>query len=516
MIPMQIGTPADFAAARTCFAAADYTVEGVCRRLGIQTVYEFRSLRQGREGSPEVADPLDLLIRLFLDGAAVDAVLVHELLPPSGFEALTALGLLDRHPDDPGKYAASVLLYPTESLYIASDLGSDAPGLAREAQLNRPDRVYRAITPNTQVFLCRLPTTPCERFLDLCSGTGIAALVASRYAAHAWAVDITERSTRFAEFNARLNGIDNVTTLQGDLYEPVAGITFDRIAVHPPYVPATEQRYIYRDGGEDGEEVLWRIVARIPEHLRPGGRFFCTCAASDRSGAPLEQRIRAGLGKRHSEFDVVVVTHYEVHPSEFYYRMAAGGRISFAEAEERHRLFQSVQAEQTLYCSIVVQRHTTSRPAVTVRRKRGKMAECGDIEWLLDWSAAVAASDLVPELLDARPVLSPDARLHLTHQPQAGEWIAETCTVAIEHPFPRTVELSPSAALFLPRLDGTRTTREHLQQLQAEGEMSPEITPEAFAAFIRNLVTDGVVQLAGFRLPARSNGSQEAVGLESG
>ncbi len=509
MIPMRAGTPDDFAALRACFAAADYTVEGVCGRLGIETVYEFRSLRQGREGSPEVADPLELLIRLFLDGAAVDAALVHEHLPPRGLQALTALGLLDRHPDDAGKYAASVLLYPTESLYIASDLGSDAPGLAREEQLSRSDRVYRAITPNTQVFLSQLPATPCERFLELCSGTGIAALAASRYAAHAWAVDITERSTRFAEFNARLNGIDNATVLQGDLYEPVAGMTFDRIAAHPPYVPASEQRYIYRDGGEDGEEVLWRIIAGLPEHLEPGGRFFCTCAATDRSGAPLEQRIRTALGERGSEFDLVVVTHYALHPSEFYYRMAAGGRISFAEAEQRHRLFQRVEAEQTVYCSLVIQRHTTPRAAVTLRRQRGKRAGTGDVAWLLDWSAAAAASDLVPELLDARPVLSPHARLHLTHQAQEGEWIAESCTVTTEHPFPRTVELSPSAALFLPRLDGNLTTRQHLQQLQAEGGMSPEITPAAFVGFLRTLVTDGVVQLAGMA-PAEVAGVRPA------
>jgi methylase of polypeptide subunit release factors len=35
-----------------------------------------------------------------------------------------------------------------------------------------------------------------------------------------------------------LNDVSNVTVLQGDLYDPVQGQRFDRITIHPPYVPA--------------------------------------------------------------------------------------------------------------------------------------------------------------------------------------------------------------------------------------------------------------------------------------
>ena len=38
------------------------------------------------------------------------------------------------------------------------------------------DLVYAAITTNTRLFLSTMPRARCEAFLDLCSGTGIAAL----------------------------------------------------------------------------------------------------------------------------------------------------------------------------------------------------------------------------------------------------------------------------------------------------------------------------------------------------
>lgn len=89
-----------------------------------------------------------------------------------------------------------------------------------------------------------IPASPCERFLELCCGTGIAALLAARNGAkHAYAFDIAARSVPFAEFNRRLNGLESVTIREGDLYSPSAGERFDRIVAHPPYVPVLQPKY---------------------------------------------------------------------------------------------------------------------------------------------------------------------------------------------------------------------------------------------------------------------------------
>src|SRR5207247_2324413 len=75
--------------------------------------------------------------------------------------------------------------------------------------------------------------SPVADALDLCAGTGIAALVLSRHVERVVAADITPRAAHFARFNALLNSRPNVEIAVGDLYDPVAGRTFDRIVAHP-------------------------------------------------------------------------------------------------------------------------------------------------------------------------------------------------------------------------------------------------------------------------------------------
>jgi SAM-dependent methyltransferase len=501
--PFHFGTPEQFAALRHLLERSGYTTQGVCERIGIPTIYDFTTLREGRAGPSDVADALDVLIRLFLDGEAVDARRVRQELSDGGVELLADLGLLAPHPVQTDCLAVSVLLYPTEGLYIVSDGGAQAPGLSSPTDPLAVDCVYAAITQNTRNFVRSLPSSPCDQLLELCSGTGIAALLGARSANHAWAVDITERSTRFAEFNARLNGIENLTPLQGDLYAPVAGQSFDRIVAHPPYVPAPEKTYIYAHAGRDGEDVIRAIMAGLPDYLRPGGRFYCTCAATDRQGAPLEQRVREMIGEREAEFDVFLIEHYSFHPTEFYLRLAAAGRITFQKAEQSIELFKELEAERSVYGTIVLQRHRRPRQAITLRRDQSEKATSREIEWLLDWNTAVAEAGgaeggIVPGVLEARPTVPAHAKLRVTHRAEDGGWKAEQCQVITEYPFPRTVELSSNAAILLATCDGSASTRERLQQLRSQGTVPPELTEEAFVQFVQHLVGEGVLVLEDF------------------
>ena len=186
-------------------------------------------------------------------------------MSPPRLSAGTTITNSATHRTDANRVVSNVLLYPAESLLIASDVAALPDGDGARWW----DLVYAAITTNTKNFLSTMPRRPCKAFLDLCSGTGVAALAAaSTFADHAWAIDVADRSTQFASFNARLNDVNNVTIVSGDLYAPVAGLTFDRIVAHPPYVPARETRMVYRDGGSDGEGVTRRIIARLTSLLR--------------------------------------------------------------------------------------------------------------------------------------------------------------------------------------------------------------------------------------------------------
>ena len=162
----------------------------------------FRAGRRAQ--SPPKSDELNLLIRLLLFGESLPQHEVESALPSPAVQALARLGLASPDPRDGSRLLCPVVLYPVGVLFIVSDRWFSPDGKGFKGP---DDVVYPAITPNTADFLATLPSTPCDRFLELCAGAGAAALAAAAYAKESWAIDITERSTEMAEFNRLLNGL---------------------------------------------------------------------------------------------------------------------------------------------------------------------------------------------------------------------------------------------------------------------------------------------------------------------
>jgi hypothetical protein len=223
-VPFSVESPDDFRALRELLERNSYNEQAICDRYGLPVISDFRTIDDGRTPD-EVGDALGTLVRLFIDSEAVEYGVVRSFLAKDELDLLTTRGLLERDDGNPDRVRATVLLYPMRSLYIASDT-------PRESSVKKsPDVVYPALTGNTHRFLTLIPETPCGSFLELCGGTGIAALCAARNGAKkAVSCDITRRSTLFADFNGRLNGLSDFSALEGDLYAPVGAERFDRIA----------------------------------------------------------------------------------------------------------------------------------------------------------------------------------------------------------------------------------------------------------------------------------------------
>jgi methylase of polypeptide subunit release factors len=500
MKPPRLGTPAEFAALRALLAGADFTVPGVCQRVGIDSIYDFRSRREGRSGGLEIEDPLGMLIRLFMDVELVDRATLEGLFAPDEIALLESLGLLTSYESDLALRHAAVLLYPSEGLWIASDLNVSPDGPTATVLLE--DAVYPAITKNTRQFLAFLPCSPCGSLLELCAGTGIAALVATRYSDRTWAADITERATHFAQFNAGLNDIRNCTAVRGDLYEAVRGLRFDRIVAHPPYMPALEQKYVFRDGGEDGEQITRRILSGLPDHLVPGGRLYCTCMLSDRSEARAEDRVRRMLGERADEFDVLVVSLQAFQPTEYYFRLALAGRATLEEAAQRHEIFTRLGVEHLVYCSFVVERHADPCPPSTARRQAGLASGAEDVEWLMAWQKSVAALDTVALL--AAPLRVPEGvRVRLSHKMVDGRWMEEECTLTTGAPFALEAKCPTWVATLVARADGSVPAGQHLAGLKEEGAIPREVAEAELAKLIQSLVAGGFLEVPQHRLPGK-------------
>ena len=80
-----------------------------------------------------------------------------------------------------------------------------------------------------------------ESVLDLCTGSGCLAILASRHFPNAAidAVDISKDALAVAARNVADYGLeDRITLHRGDLFEPLGGRRYDLIISNPPYVDA--------------------------------------------------------------------------------------------------------------------------------------------------------------------------------------------------------------------------------------------------------------------------------------
>jgi SAM-dependent methyltransferase len=488
----RLGSDAEFAALQRVFRESDYSTEGLKRYLGVAALEEYKTPPvEVREALP-VERPIDALIRLFLDAVYVDEAALARALPGDVVAALWSLNVLARCPHHDGQCYSNFSLPPVGPVLTLMDRAAGPDG----AMCVLPaDVVYPAVVENTRDFVAGIPDTPCDALLDLGTGTGIAALVGARYARHAWGTDIIARPVRFAEFNRRLNGLDNMTTLQGDLYEPVEGLTFDRIVTHPPYVPARKTGLIFRDGGEDGEQIIRRVIEGLPRMLRPGGRLYSLHMASDREGEPYEQRIRKWLGPRSAEFDVVVIAMQIHEPRDFLSRQLNVIKREPGDVSFWMEMWEANKTEFLVYSWVLVRRHDGGRPPVTARAQAGKDYRPRHREWLLDFESEAASPGGTAMLLASKPVLSPHCELVVLNRVRDGHFNAEEFQTRTHQPFDNSARVEGWVAELIAECDGTRTGQEHFDRRVAQGVLPADASVAEFASVLRWLISNGILRL---------------------
>ena len=487
-----LGRSGRFDELREFLRSAGYTEEFLRARFRLERAEQFELDRGKRAPLPEAASAADVLTALFLAGEFVSLDQAGRLMGRDGIGLLSDMGLLAIELGS-GRCHGTVALYPLADLHIASDRWSN-PG---DAPFEAPnDTVYPAFIPNTRLFLAHVPLGECDSFLDLCAGTGIAAIMAARQdAREAWAGDIAERCTRFAEFNGRLNGVANFHPVTSDLYGSLN--SFDRIVAHPPYVPALQPKWIFFSGGEDGEEITRRIVQGLPAHLNDHGVFLALTMGTDRSDAPFESRIREWLGKGGRDFDIALIVRKTIEPQEFAARIRE-------ESEAWRKLFARLGVESLVYGFVVIQRRNGAGQTFTVRRQASPNLRRAPWEWLLAWESA--ATEGRTRLILERPLhRGCDAELQVRHRLEGSGWTPQRYTLRTQWPFSMECDAHPWMANLISLCDGRATGRDQLRVL-VENEVLPRtIAEEEFARAAADLVSGGFIEVEGFR-PPRAGG----------
>jgi methylase of polypeptide subunit release factors len=488
--PPLLSGPAEFAAARRVFQANGYSYENLCARLGVERLYQFHAPPPAELFAQPVEDALAVLIRLFCYGLHIRRETVERFLSVESRAALCALRLLEADPEAPEMNFAPAIVFPFLDVLAASDRFCTPAGETIEVAA---DAVYPALFDNTYNFVTRLPETPCEALLDLGCGGGAAAIRQSRFARQVWAADITARAVYFAEFNSRLNGRENVETVEGDLYAPVRGLTFDRIVTQPPYIAAETDKITYRDGGKDGEQIFRRIVEGLPRFLRPGGTCYALLMATDREGEAFEQRIRRWLGESAGDFDIAMVCDVAQDPVEF---LRNAQKIAREEKEYRRILYRETKTSAVLYGSVAIRRKLEPGPPVVAARAfAGKTLSGNDLDFLLKWTAAVAAPGGTEMLWNARPALGAHCELVVHHRVRDGKLAAEDFELRTAGPFASRGRTPAWAAEIVAECDGTRTWGERCEKRQAEGGIPPGVTRDEFTRMLAILVSTGVLKV---------------------
>ncbi|MDN4058358.1 50S ribosomal protein L3 N(5)-glutamine methyltransferase [Massilia sp. YIM B02769] len=222
-------------------------------------------------GSAEAFDEAAYLIlhtlKLPLD--RLDPFLDAKLLPE---EVLQVLQVIERRTGErvPAAYITNEAWLGTYAFYV-------------DERVLVPRSFIAELIPN---FFSPWVTNPfeVENVLELCTGSGCLAIMMADVYQNAVvdAVDISKDALAVAERNIRDYKLEGrVNPIESDLYENVPFKKYDLIVTNPPYVNASSmaklppeylrEPQIALHGGEDGMDLVRKIVAGAAERLTPEG-----------------------------------------------------------------------------------------------------------------------------------------------------------------------------------------------------------------------------------------------------
>jgi methylase of polypeptide subunit release factors len=494
-VPLRLGTEQEFARVAAALRQANFDEATILRTCRIESLSDLGSVNEADLDLANTSAELRLFMQLFLFQRLVPLATVKSVIGTDELEVFFALGLLGSGEFGADQVYSKVLLYPLSGFLVASDRHSNPDGSAFDPPA---DVVFPAIYGGTLRFLNLLPRGPIECALDVCAGSGIGAFVLSRSSRRAVCTDITARATRFALFNLRLNGLENVEAVCGDCYAGVEGRSFDCIVAHPPYVPSLGIETIWRDGGPTGDRLVRRLIEGMPHYLRPGGTFCLVTLALDTKEGSFENRARSWLGDSASEFDIIFAATNERGPEEVLKELslrhealgAEGGR-KIAEA------FAEAGVEKLPYGALVMRRHVRAGEGEpwTWRTRLSDATDGQDFERSFALHRYLAHPDSLNDLADVPVRLAPRLQVVITHVVHEGALVSAEHIFETDKPFATRGVVDRWLVPILARCEGGLSLRKLYEQARVNGELPDGFALADFTSLVARMLERGFLLL---------------------
>ncbi|MBX3363679.1 MAG: methyltransferase [Phycisphaeraceae bacterium] len=466
--PVWFHDHADFHHLRESFLAAGFTDRGVLTQLGLADLTRLRELGvDGILNRTADGSPLSNLIRLFLMGKTLTTDSARDALTTIDLSRVLASGLLTKCETG---ISTNFQVLPFLGLYFVVD---KPRGLHAEGEPMAHDYVM-GIGGSTQTLANITIRRPVGSMLDLGTGCGTHALLAARHADRVIAVDINPRAVALTRFNARLNGFDNVEARQGDMFDPVAGERFDLIVSNPPFVISPETKFIYRDSTLPDDGIVEHVVRNACPLLNDGGMLQMLCNWCHKHGTNTSDRLRSWLDDQHCDTWI----HESAYtPADEYARTWLSNTDSGSRADGGRQL----RSWLTYY-------HERGIEGMSIGMINARKRACGSTWTHMD-SAPERFTMLGPagdhvlrifdnctflheqsdeQLLQARLMAAPDARIMHELTPVQGQWTLTDCRIRLASGFAFYATLDAYMARLITSCDGTRPVASLLDALAAD------------------------------------------------
>jgi len=418
--------------------------------------------------------PLNTLIRLFFMSEDCRPQDVEAAVRPLTLTQLMAAGIVRMEGD---LVTAAIRIQPYGRMLFL--FKRDPPDVA-------PEEALMFISPSSLEVAHLMTRHPARHALDIGTGCGFLAALVAPFCEEVYAIDVNPSAVRAAEFNARWNGLKNISFRAGNLLEPVRGQRFDRIVCNPPFLitPVPEvfsSRYIFKHSGLPGDAFCINLAREASQLLEEGGYFHMMFQWEEPNGAPWSSHLEksfSGLG-----CDVWVARILTTTADEY----AAEWVSSLSEIEQADAELLTQQAKQYFRDKNVA---SAGAGVLTLRRASHRQNylwfdEAPDDRTEPYGESVAALFDVRARimqigdagLLQEKLRLSPHLELLQTSNVKESAWVPSASELILKHGLKYSFgDVDAQLLELLPMFNGRWTVKQVIGQLQIEDPLNNELT----------------------------------------